>query len=359
LEDLLLDFKERSYSIVFRDSFLDLPKILTAQKLSSKFLIITDTNVDFYYGEQIKEFFSDNNCTLYKFVFEAGEKSKNLNTISQIYDQCIEHRLDRSSAILALGGGVVGDIAGFAASTYMRGIPFIQIPTSLLAQVDSSVGGKVGVDFKGSKNLIGAFYQPALVYMNLKCLRTLPKREYIAGLAEVIKHGIIYDMEFFSYLENNVESILSQDFDILKYLVKKNCMIKADVVQQDEKELGLRAILNFGHTIGHAIESIMDFSLLHGECVSIGMVAASYIACRKKLLSEKHFSRIVGLVHKIGLPTKIKNIDFEKVYGEMLKDKKQKRNVLKFILPVKIGKVIQTTVVTKEDIFEALEYISS
>ena len=267
--------------------------------------------------------------------------------------------MDRASAIIALGGGVTGDIAGFAAASYMRGIRFIQVPTSLLAQVDSSVGGKVGVDYKGSKNIIGAFHQPFFVYINLNTLQTLPKREFISGLAEVIKHGVIYDKAFFDYLEQNIEKVLNQDIETLKYVVRKNCAIKAQVVQQDEKEHGLRAILNFGHTIGHSIESVLLFSLLHGECVSVGMNAAAYIAARKNLLGQGDFDRMIKLLQRAGLPIQVNDIDVNRVYNEMLRDKKQVKNKLKFILPTSIGQVIQTTEVTKEDIFGALHHIES
>lgn len=356
---LIVDLKERSYPIFFEKNFLQLPEVIKEKNFSSKVLIVTDTNVDQYYGNQVQQLLSNNGFEVDKFIFEAGEQSKTLNTVSLIYNECLKYRLDRNSAIIALGGGVTGDIAGFAAASFMRGIKFIQVPTSLLAQVDSSVGGKVGVDYKGSKNIVGAFYQPMLVYMNINSLKSLPKREFISGLAEVIKHGIIYDYDFFKYIEKNVDAILGLDANVLKYVVEKNCIIKSKVVQKDETEQGLRAILNFGHTVGHAIESVSNFSLLHGECISLGMVAAAFLAHKANILDLNDWDRIVKLLKRTGLPIRIKNIQIEQVYKEMLKDKKQVDCKLKFILPIKIGEVFQTTDITKGDIMDALEYITS
>ncbi|MGE4284064.1 MAG: 3-dehydroquinate synthase [Clostridia bacterium] len=358
MDNIKLEFNERSYSIYFTEDFSLLPQALRQNKITSKVLIVTDSNIDRCYGELLFGLLIKEGFAVNKYVFEAGEKNKNLDTIASIYDKCLNYRLDRSSAIIALGGGVTGDISGFAASTYMRGIKFVQIPTSLLAQVDSSVGGKVGVDYKGTKNIIGSFYQPAMVYMNLNVLQTLPERELISGVAEVIKHGIIYDAEFFEYLEQHLENILKLDMNILRYVVWKNCMIKARVVQQDETEQGIRAILNFGHTIGHAIESVLNFSWLHGECVSVGMAAAAHIAYDKKMLAATELDRIISILKRAGLPILIKNIHPDTIYDEMLKDKKQVNNKLKFILPVSIGSVIQTTEITKEDVYNALRYIS-
>ncbi len=350
--------EERSYPIVFEEKFSALPKLINGKMKLSKILIVTDSNVDELYGDEVQNLLTTSGFEVHKFVFEAGEKQKHLDTISDIYNACLENRLDRGSAILALGGGVTGDIAGFAAASYMRGIHFIQVPTTLLAQSDSSVGGKVGVDYKGTKNIVGAFHQPMLVYMNLSTLNTLPKREYTAGLAEVVKHGIIYDQSFFEYIEQNIDHILNLDIGILKYLVRKNCYIKSQVVEQDEKEQGLRAILNFGHTIGHGIESVFDFSLLHGECVAIGMNAATYIALEKKMINDIEYERVISLIKRTGLPVQVKNIDSDRVYEEMLKDKKKVKNDIKFILPTTIGNVIQTTEVNKNEIYDALQHIA-
>lgn len=355
VESIFLDFKERSYPIYFRHDFKDLLNVLNKKKVWSNILVVTDSNVNDQYGQEIQNLISNAGKQVSTFVFQAGEQSKTLQAISDIYTMCINNRLDRNSLIIALGGGVTGDMAGFAAATYMRGIQFVQVPTSLLAQVDSSVGGKVGVDFQGTKNIIGAFHQPALVYINVSTLKTLPRREFIAGMAEVIKHGVIYDGDFFSFLESNIDKILSLDSPTLQYVIRTNCEIKAQVVQQDETEQGLRAILNFGHTVGHAIESVLNFELLHGECVSLGMVAAGRIAHHMGIFSLQDYERMVQLLQRVGLPTKLELVNPERIYDEMLKDKKKTDHLLKFILPVGIGEVIQSTIVTKEMIFDVLK----
>jgi len=355
VEKIYVDLKERSYFIYFEDDFEYLSRLLEERTDWKKFLIVTDSNVDKEYAASIEQILTNAGKQCCKFVFNAGEQSKCLKTISDIYRVCIDNRLDRNSVIIALGGGVTGDMAGFAAATYMRGIRFIQVPTSLLAQVDSSVGGKVGVDFQGTKNIIGAFHQPAFVYINISTLKTLPKREFVSGMAEVIKHAVIYDSAFFDYLEQNMDQILSLDLRTLRYVIKRNCEIKSSIVQQDEKEQGLRAILNFGHTIGHAIESVYNFQFLHGECVSLGMVAVGRLACNMDIFSAEDHDRMTALLKKVGLPVKLENVDVEAVYNEMLKDKKQRDNQLKFILPVEIGKVIQSTEITKDMIFDVLK----
>ena len=357
VDKLIVDLKERSYPICFADDFSQLPDMLKERKLSTKILVVTDSNVDKYHGDDLVKTLESAGFTVGKSVFEAGEKNKNLQTIAKIYDDCLKYKLDRKSVIIALGGGVTGDMAGFAAATYMRGVNFVQVPTSLLAQVDSSVGGKVGIDFGGSKNIVGAFYQPQLVYMNMSCLKTLPIREFTSGMGEVIKHGIIYDANFFEDIEQNLEKIFGLDTDKLKEIVKKNCSIKAAVVQEDETEQDLRAILNFGHTIGHAIESVCEFSLLHGECVALGMVAVSQIAVKQGLINQDVMERIEKLIKKANLPIRISLLNKEKVYEEMFRDKKMTENKLKFVLPTEIGRVIQTTEVSKDQIFEAMDYI--
>ena len=348
---------DRSYQIVFEKGFTDLIVWLKEKYTSTKFLIVTDSHVKKYYADELQQQMNKAHLKAEIYAFKAGEQQKKLNTIREIYDICIKNKCDRSSVIIALGGGVTGDIAGFAAATFMRGIEFIQVPTSLLAQVDSSVGGKVGVDYNGSKNIIGAFYQPKRVYMNIETLRTLPKREFAAGLAEVIKHGIIYDATFFEKIEKNIEALLALDADVLTEVIKRNCEIKANVVAQDEKEHGLRAILNFGHTIGHGIESASNFELLHGECVAIGINAVFFIAYHKNMIPKSQWERIIRLLEFVGLPITAKNINKKEVYQHMLQDKKRDKNQLKFILPHSIGKVVQTTDVSEEEIFAALEYV--
>lgn len=260
--------------------------------------------------------------------------------------------------IVALGGGVVGDMAGLAAAIFMRGIDFVQIPTTLLSQSDSSVGGKTGIDFMESKNILGSFHQPKLVYMNVATLKTLPQKQFVSGMGEVIKHGIIRDAELFDYLEENAEKVKTLDSETLIKMDKTNCSVKADVVMHDEKENGLRAILNFGHTIGHAVESAYDFKMTHGECVGIGMVAASYIAYKRNIIDEMTLNRIEKILVSYGFKIRVKLPEKETVYSFMQKDKKKIDGKLKFVLPVTIGDVVQTTDVTQKEIFNSFDYIS-
>jgi 3-dehydroquinate synthase len=266
--------------------------------------------------------------------------------------------MDRKSMIVALGGGVVGDMAGFAAAIFMRGIDFVQVPTTLLSQSDSSVGGKTGIDFMESKNILGAFHQPKLVYINVATLKTLPQEQFVSGMGEVIKHGIIRDGEFFDYVEQNCEKIKTLDSETLIKMDKINCSIKANVVEKDEREMGLRAILNFGHTIGHAVESAYDFKMTHGECVGIGMIGASYIAQKRGMIDGETLTRIETVLEMYGFKTRVTLPEKETVFAFMQKDKKKIAGKLKFVLPVKIGEVEQTTDVSKEEIFAALDYIT-
>ncbi len=356
---LNINLNERSYPIYITTDYSELGKSLQSAKLRGKMVLITDTNVEKQQSDLCIESLKDYDCEIHKFVIPAGEKSKNLENIREIYKFLIDLKLDRSATLIALGGGVVGDITGFAAATFLRGINFVQVPTSLLAQSDSSVGGKVGVDFNDSKNIIGAFYQPRLVYINVNSLKTLPKRELQAGLAEVVKHGIIQDPDFFEYIDYNVNKIFSFDEGVLQYLAKMNCAIKGNVVEKDEKESGLRANLNFGHTIGHAIETVMNFELLHGECVALGMVGAFKMAQYLEMVDESLVDKVKETLKKIGLPVRLDGIDVDKVYNQMFYDKKIKGSKLTFILPRrKIGEVIQCTIDDEELIKRAIADLS-
>ncbi|HOM01395.1 MAG TPA: 3-dehydroquinate synthase [Acetivibrio sp.] len=340
-----VNLQDRSYPIYINTDYAQIGRCVQSARLTGRIVLITDTNVDKCQSEECIKAFLDEGYEVSKFVIPAGEENKNLETTRDIYKHLLGLKLDRNATLIALGGGVVGDITGFAAATFLRGINFVQIPTTLLAQSDSSVGGKVGVDFEGSKNIIGSFYQPKFVYINVNTLKTLPDRELRAGLAEVVKHGIILDDEFYEYIDYNVHKIFNRDEAVLQYIAKKNCSIKASVVEKDEKEGDLRAILNFGHTIGHAIETVMDFALLHGECVSLGMVGAMRMAQYLEMIDESLVNRVKGTLDKIGLPTKLEGIDVDKVYNQMFYDKKIKGRKLIFILPrKKIGEVIQCTI---------------
>lgn len=358
MEKLFVDLGENSYEILLTDSFSSLTKALEDINAPKKLLVVTDSNVQKLYADEVNGLLLQNGYDSDVYVLEAGEENKNMDSILGICKACIDHEMDRKSMIVALGGGVVGDMAGFAAAIYMRGIDFVQIPTTLLSQSDSSVGGKTGIDFMNSKNILGAFHQPKLVYINVGTLKTLPKEQFVSGMGEVIKHGIIRNADFFDYLEENSDKIKTLESETLIKMDKINCSVKADVVEQDEKENGLRAILNFGHTIGHAVESAYNFKMTHGECVGIGMVGASYIAYKRGIIETENLNRIENILRLYDFKIRVKLPEKEEVFAFMQKDKKKVGGKLKFVLPVKIGEVTQKTDVTKEEIFDAFEYIS-
>jgi 3-dehydroquinate synthase len=334
---------ERSYSIKIGGGLLaSLGRECARLKLGRRAAIITDANVGPLLAAAAQASLVAAGFEPIVITVPAGETAKHLKFVQAAYDQLAAHRLERKSFVVALGGGVVGDLAGFVAATYLRGIPFVQVPTTLLSQVDSSVGGKVGVNLAAGKNLVGAFYQPKLVLCDLKSLDTLPAREFASGLAEVIKYGIIYDAPFFKFLERHLPKILAREPQALTRVIARCCEIKADVVGQDETESGLRAILNFGHTIGHAIENISGYGkYLHGEAISIGQVLAARISVRRQGLSEGESARIEQLFAAAGLPVTIalSPAQRRKLFAAMLLDKKVSDGEVKFVLAKRIGAV--------------------
>ncbi|MGE5632632.1 MAG: 3-dehydroquinate synthase [Caulobacteraceae bacterium] len=357
--ELKVKLQERSYPIFLTDSYTGIGKLISDLCIEGKIAIITDQNVN---KHQADAFINNMNLKGYqieKYIIEGGEKSKSLDTVNNIYDFLLNAKFDRDSTIIALGGGVVGDVAGYAAATFLRGIRLIQVPTSLLAQVDSSVGGKVGVNLRGIKNAIGAFYQPHMVYINTGSLVTLPKRELKAGLAEILVHAIIADPELLDYIENNITRIYSLDKDTLNRIIVINNRIKCRIIELDEREKGLRAILNFGHTIGHAVESIYNTKLLHGECVSIGIVGAFMIACHLGMVDKYLVERIKNLLRKIELPINLYGMDINEVYNKMTYDKKNRNGELVFILPKAIGEVVKCSIQDKSIIKMVLHELSS
>ncbi len=358
MDKLRVDLGEKSYDICFSDSFEQLAYEMENINAPKKLLIVTDTNVEKLYAGEVKEKLTEAGYDCAVYAFPAGEQHKNMDALLGICGACIKNELDRKSMIVALGGGVVGDMAGFAAAIYMRGIDFVQVPTTLLSQSDSSVGGKTGIDFLEGKNILGAFHQPRMVYINVNTLKTLPEREFVSGMGEVIKHGIIKDAEFYEFLKNNSEKVRSLDTEVLIKMAKRNCGIKAEVVECDEKENGLRAILNFGHTIGHAVESALGFSLTHGECVGLGMEAVFYIAVKRGMIDESELRNVEETLSEYGFSLKVKLPEPEKIYSFMRRDKKKVDGKLKFVLPVRIGEVVRTTDVNDDEILEAISYIS-
>ena len=311
-------------------------------KLGARCAIITDTNVGRRYAKTVFNSLATAGFSPSLIIVQPGEAAKSLKTVQSCYDQLAVHRLERKSFIVALGGGVVGDLAGFLAATYLRGLAFVQVPTTLLAQVDSSVGGKVGVNLNAGKNLVGAFYQPRLVACDLSTLKTLPDREFRAGLAEVIKYGIVYDAKLFAQIEGELPKLLRREPKMLAAVVARCCEIKAEVVGRDETEGGPRAILNFGHTIGHAIEAVSGYGrFLHGEAIAIGQVAVAKISSRILGLPERDLERIIRLFRRAGLPTtvRLRAQQGPKLFAAMRLDKKVSGGEIKFVLAKKIGRV--------------------
>lgn len=333
----------RSYSIEIGPALLKgIGAHCARLNLGERCAIITDRNVGKFFAKPVFDSLLRAGFSPVLITVAAGETSKSLRVVEHGYNQLAAHRFERKSFIVALGGGVVGDLAGFVAATYLRGIPFVQLPTTLLAQVDSSVGGKTGVNLRAGKNLVGAFYQPGLVLCDLDTLKTLPEREFRSGLAEVIKYGIIFDRQLFDRLESDLPGILKRDQKILAPIIARCCEIKAEVVSQDETESGVRAILNFGHTIGHAIENSFGYGkFLHGEAISIGQIAAAKLSQKFFGLPGDDLNRIENLFKRCGLPTRIQlNAPRRKKFFEAMQlDKKARDGQVRFVLARKIGSV--------------------
>ncbi len=358
MERIKVALDDRSYDIIIcSDCIKDTGNYIKDIGLKDKICIVTNQRINNLYGKRITGYLKKAGFAPFSILIPDGERYKNLKTVSDIYDKLISYKIERNSSLIALGGGVIGDITGFAAATYLRGIPYIQMPTTLLAQVDSSVGGKTGVDHKKGKNLIGAFYQPRLVLIDINTLQSLPKREFRAGMAEIVKYGVIADEGFLNYLEENLEDILSLKKDRLLHIVKRSCEIKARIVEKDEKEItGKRAILNFGHTFGHAIETITGYKKYkHGEAVAIGMVMASKLAYRMNICDVHVYLRIKRLLNRIGLPTEIERLNSKEALKIMELDKKVSEGKIKFILPKRIGEVIISSNWKIEDVKKVVE----
>ncbi len=356
MQEVGVELKERSYKIVIGRGCLRYLSIRVKAFRPSNVAIVSNTTVFPLYRDALLRSFDEYGIVPEVFLIPDGEEYKDLERASHLYGELLKARFTRDSLLIAFGGGVVGDIAGFVASTYMRGIPYIQVPTTLLAQVDSSVGGKTGVNHPLGKNMIGTFYQPSLVLMDIDTLKTLPPEELKAGIAEVIKYGVIADAGLFRALENYPDDILSVG-DSLFAVVKRSCEIKADVVSQDERESGLRAILNFGHTVGHAVETVTGYRrFLHGEAISIGMHYAAKLATRLGMLESRDAGRIRKVIERYGLPAEIpSDINVSDLVSAMEIDKKVQAGRLRFVLPGAIGTVRIVEDVDREIIREVLE----
>ena len=359
IEDRLIVKRENdfSYPIVFRTDFEGLSQELQSLSEShSSICIVTDSNVAPLYLEQTEKACRSVFGKVTTFVFTAGEQNKHLGTISDIYRHLIGAGMDRRGLLAALGGGVTGDMTGFAAATYLRGIDFIQIPTTLLAQVDSSVGGKTGVDLDQYKNMVGAFLQPSLVYMNMSTLATLPDTEFACGMGEVLKTGLICDGEFFRETVRN-SGRLRSDMQLLKKTVRRCCEIKAGIVERDPKEKGERALLNLGHTAGHAVEKLKNFELLHGQCVAVGLVVSAELSREKGLLSDGEFEEIREGIEACGIPVSVSDLPPEDILAATKKDKKMDSGHIRFILMDGIGHSRIDRDITDEELLRAIRRV--
>lgn len=348
---------EFSYRIVWEHGFDQLAYSLQSVGLPfQKICIVTDSNVEKLYLDKVKAALSPMNKTVVSYTIPAGEENKNLGEIQKIYEFLIANRFERKDLLVALGGGVVGDMTGFTAATYLRGIDFVQIPTTLLSQVDSSVGGKTGVDFDAYKNMVGAFYQPRLVYMNTDVLKTLPEAQFSSGMGEVLKSGLIRNKEFYEWIDAYSDDILDKEPDALDHMVRECCKIKAKVVEEDPKENGVRAILNLGHTLGHAVEKLMDFKMMHGHCVGFGTVAAAWLSKEKGFITEVEMDQILTLNQTFGLPNYVEGLDVDAILNATKSDKKMEGGNIKFILLRSMGDAFVDRSISDEDLKATLSH---
>jgi 3-dehydroquinate synthase len=329
---------------------------LFPQGRSQRAAVVTDENVGPAYAQRVLDAMRQVGYHVHLVTVPAGDASKSLTQASRLYDEMAEARIERGSPIVALGGGMIGDLTGFVAATWLRGVPFIQCPTTVEADVDASVGGKTGINHAAGKNLIGAFYQPRLVLMDIATLDTLTDRDFRAGLAESVKHAAIRDAAFFEWHEQNAERILTRDRDVMMDLLEKNVRIKAGVVAADEREAGLRAILNFGHTIGHAVESFLHYDWRHGECVSAGMVTAARIAVRRSVMPEEDLHRLEGILKLLKLPTEIPaHISADEIIALTRMDKKVAEGKVRIVLVPRFGEAVIDSDISDQDIRQAVE----
>ncbi|MDC0610128.1 3-dehydroquinate synthase [Vibrio sp.] len=357
MERITVSLGERSYPISIGAGLFNDPALLSFLNPKRKVVVVTNNTVAPLYAEKLGALLKQVGVDYSFLQLPDGEKYKSLETFNTVMTYLIENNYSRDMVLVALGGGVIGDLVGFAAACYQRGVDFIQVPTTLLSQVDSSVGGKTAVNHPMGKNMIGAFYQPKSVIIDTDCLATLPEREFAAGMAEVIKYGIIYDYDFFIWLEENLERLYAHDEAALTYAIARCCEIKAEVVAQDEKESGIRALLNLGHTFGHAIEAELGYgNWLHGEAVAAGTVMAAKTACMQGLISAEQVERIVTILKNAKLPIHTpESMSFQDFMKHMMRDKKVLAGELRLVLPTDIGKADVVKGVPESVLEEAIE----
>lgn len=356
MDTLNVELGDRSYPIIIGQNILaGIGKELTEIGFPGHVAVISNPTVDALYGEAVGTSLEGAGFKVFKCNIPDGEQYKTAESLELIYDALLREGFDRGCGLIALGGGVVGDIAGYAAATLLRGIPYVQVPTTLLSQVDSSVGGKTAINHPLGKNLIGAFYQPEMVYIDIETLKTLEPREVSAGMAEVVKYGVIRDADFFNWLETSTQKIQAFDADSLIYAIKRSCQLKADIVSQDEKEGSIRAFLNFGHTFGHAIENLSGYGQWkHGEAVAVGMIVAAKIAHMNDLCSLGDIERLQRLLENLNLPVEPPSHPLSDYVEAMQRDKKVKRGTLSLVLNRGIGDVVIHKVADTSAVFSSI-----
>ena len=347
------------YHIKLTDSFQGLAEELKqlGYQADQKICIISDSNVAKLYAETVKNILTKSFPQIFCYEFQAGEASKNTDTVNGVYEFLIQNHFDRHDLMIALGGGVVGDLTGFTAATYLRGIDFIQVPTSLLSQVDSSIGGKTGVDFDAYKNMVGAFHMPKLVFTNINTLQTLPDNQFSAGMGEVIKHGLIKDAAYYEWLLENAADIWARKPDALRKTVTWSNEIKRAVVEKDPTEKGDRMLLNFGHTLGHAIEKLKNFELLHGECVALGALAAMKLSENRGMIKPEETNRFKEALGEFHIGTQVSGLEKDAIVAASKNDKKMDSGIIKFILIHSIGDAYVDRTVTEDEMKQALDQV--
>ena len=346
------------YSIRFEKDFTYLAEEIAALGFQGhKLCVVTDSSVAPLYLEYVKQALSERFDQIFDYVLPSGEQNKTLDHVKKLYEHLILNRFDRKDCLIALGGGVIGDMTGYTAATYLRGIDFIQVPTTLLSQVDSSIGGKTGVDFDSYKNMVGAFHMPRLVYMNLSVLNTLSDEQFSCGMGEILKHGLIKNKPYFAWCMDHVDQIMKRDYETLLYMIKESCKVKRDVVEKDPTEQGDRALLNFGHTLGHAVEKLKNFEMLHGQCVAVGCVAAMKLSSMRGMISEEEVCYVEKCFESFGLPIRTEGITSDEILQISKSDKKMDAGKIKFVLLQEIGNAYVDKTVTDEELLAASDYL--
>lgn len=359
-KDIMIQYENKPcYEIKIRPNFEDLVASLhnMNQKSYNKVCVVTDSKVAKLCLKNMYDLLKNEYNQVLTFEFPNGESSKNMDTVEKLYQVLINSHFDRGDLLIALGGGVVGDLTGFTAATYLRGIDFVQVPTTLLSQVDSSIGGKTGVDFLHYKNMVGAFYMPQLVYINTDVLHTLEDVQFQSGMGEIIKHGLIRNSNYYDWLKAHVSDITTQDANAMEEMIYQSCLIKKNVVEIDPKELGIRAYLNFGHTVGHAVEKLSDFQLYHGQCVAIGMVSAGYLSMKRNCISQEEYDDMIWTIEAFGLPRGVDGLDPQQILAATKSDKKMVGNKIKFVILEATGNAAIDTEFTDDEILEAISVI--